>query len=60
MLTVNADHHPFMNQFHRAEEEKRSVVILPDAAYSEWLDAAVKDQGSFLQLYPADALSAST
>ncbi len=60
MLTINADEHPFMNQFHRPQEEKRSVVILPDAAYADWLDAAVADQGGLLQLYPAHALTAST
>ncbi len=32
MLTINADDHSFMNQFHKAGEEKRMVVILPKAS----------------------------
>ena len=29
MLTINADEHPLMNQFHKPTDEKRMVVILP-------------------------------
>ena len=29
MLTINADHHPFMRQFHKIDAEKRMIVILP-------------------------------
>ena len=25
MLTINADNHPFMSQFHKPEDEKRSI-----------------------------------
>jgi len=32
MLTVNADGHPVMQRFHRAEEEKRMVMILDPAS----------------------------
>jgi putative SOS response-associated peptidase YedK len=28
MLTVNADQHPVMKQFHKPGDEKRSVVVL--------------------------------
>jgi hypothetical protein len=28
MLTINADDHPFMRQYHKSEDEKRMVVIL--------------------------------
>jgi hypothetical protein len=28
MLTINADDHPFMRQYHKPEDEKRMVVIL--------------------------------
>ena len=30
MLTINADQHPFMRQFHKPDDEKRSVVILQE------------------------------
>jgi putative SOS response-associated peptidase YedK len=37
MLTINADRHPVMGRFHKPEDEKRSVVILPDDAWGDWL-----------------------
>lgn len=33
MLTINADSHPLMNQFHKPADEKRMVVILPEDQY---------------------------
>ena len=39
MLTINATDHPVMNQFHRPEDEKRMVVILPEDQYDAWLEA---------------------
>jgi putative SOS response-associated peptidase YedK len=56
MLTINADDHPLMNQFHRPGEEKRMVVVLPEDAYSEWLNAAAKDSMDFMRQYPAKNL----
>ena len=44
MLTINADGHPLMQRFHKPEDEKRSVVILPDAAWGDWLRA--KSEGA--------------
>ncbi len=41
MLTVNADDHPFMKQFHRPGDEKRMVVILGPKDYAEWLSCPV-------------------
>lgn len=55
MLTVNADEHPFMRQFHRAEDEKRMVVVLPIGAYKDWLDSA-HDARAFMRQYPAQRL----
>lgn len=37
MLTVDATNDPFMQQFHKPNEEKRSLVMLKDADYSNWL-----------------------
>lgn len=39
MLTINADAHPLMNQFHNPTDEKRMVAILPPKHYQAWLDA---------------------
>lgn len=39
MLTINADEHPLMHRFHKPGDEKRSVVVLEDDAWMEWLKA---------------------
>jgi putative SOS response-associated peptidase YedK len=58
LLTINADPHPLMQQFHKPGEEKRMIVILPPDRYDDWLQAGPKQSGDFLQPYPADALVA--
>jgi putative SOS response-associated peptidase YedK len=49
MLTINADEHPFMRNFHKPQDEKRSVVILPPERYDDWLQANSQDSGEFLR-----------
>lgn len=39
MLTVNADAHPVMNQFHKPGDEKRTPVILATHQFQDWLSA---------------------
>jgi putative SOS response-associated peptidase YedK len=39
MLTVNADQHPVMNQFHRPDDEKRTPVVIPKGLFMDWLSA---------------------
>ena len=39
MLTVNADEHPVMNQFHRAGYEKRTPVVLAESQFDDWLSS---------------------
>jgi putative SOS response-associated peptidase YedK len=56
MLTINADQHPLMNQFHKPNDEKRMVIILPVERYDDWLEATPLQSVSFLKLYPSDAL----
>ena len=60
MLTINADAHPLMRNFHKPGDEKRMVVILPEARYDDWLHAPVPQAMEFMQPYPADGLRAST
>lgn len=43
MLTVNADDHPFMRQFHAPEDEKRMVVILDPEEFEGWLTCSVAE-----------------
>ena len=59
MLTINADSHDLMKSFHKPTDEKRMVVILPEAAYGDWLTATPVQSGDFLRPYPADRLVAS-
>lgn len=56
MLTINADDHPLVNQFHKPTDEKRMVVILPQHRYGEWLRASADACVQFLTHFPADAL----
>ncbi len=58
LLTINADAHPLMKQFHKPGEEKRMVVVLPEGWYGDWLEARPQDSGDFLRPYPAEALNA--
>ena len=57
MLTINADEHSLMRNFHRPEDEKRMVVILPEGRYGDWLDAPAGRTMEFMMPYPAEALA---
>ncbi len=57
MLTVNADDHEFMRNYHRPDDEKRMVVILPKGLYRDWLVAPASDSMEFMRRYPADRLA---
>ena len=59
MLTINADEHPLMRNFHKPGDEKRMVVILPEAAYDDWLKAPVEGSMEFMREYPAERLVAN-
>lgn len=39
MLTVNADGHEIMQHFHKPQDEKRSIVVLENDQYLNWLHA---------------------
>lgn len=49
MLTVNADGHPVMQQFHKPGDEKRMVVILAPADYGAWLSCPVPEASQFFK-----------
>ena len=50
MLTINADAHPIMKHFHKAEDEKRSIVVLNESEYLPWLHASHDEAKSLLKL----------
>ncbi|MBV5291258.1 MAG: SOS response-associated peptidase [Curvibacter lanceolatus] len=56
LLTVNADHHAFMRQFHKPDEEKRMVVVLPPHALQRWLQAPLAEATAWIQACAADVL----
>ncbi|HCF6448474.1 TPA: SOS response-associated peptidase [Pseudomonas aeruginosa] len=58
MLTVNADDHALMQNFHKPGSEKRMVVILPNGLIQDWLRAPAERSMDFMRQYPADRLQA--
>lgn len=58
MLTVNADDHELMRNYHKPNDEKRMVVILPRGLYDDWLDAPAERSMEFMRQFPADRLVA--
>lgn len=48
MLTVNADDHPVMRQFHKPADEKRTPVILPPPLFDTWLSADMTRAGELM------------
>jgi putative SOS response-associated peptidase YedK len=58
MLTINADTHPVMSQYHRPGEEKRMVVVLAEEDYDGWLDAPADRSMEFMrQCAPQDLVA---
>lgn len=59
MLTINADNHPFMNQFHKPEDEKRSIIVIPEEFREEWLNCKKEDAAKFFFEMPLDQFTAN-
>lgn len=59
MLTINADDHPLLRDYHRPTDEKRMVVVLNESRYQEWLEVPAEASGEFLRQYPTERLVAS-
>lgn len=47
-----------MRQFHKPDDEKRSVVILQEQDYDSWLQATASESRDFLYPFPAENLVA--
>ena len=58
MLTINADGHGLMQQFHKPTDEKRMVVVLPQERYQDWLEARPEQSVAFMQPMAPEALVA--
>lgn len=59
MLTINADEDPLFRHYHKPDDEKRMVVILPEGAYGDWLEADAQSTRDFLVPFPAEKLIAT-
>ena len=58
-FTASAANHPLLNQFHRPDDAKRGVVILPKENYEDWLNCRDPEFAkALLQLLPAEQLKA--
>ena len=47
MLTINANRHPFMQQFHHPEDEKRSIIVIPEQSRQDWLHCDHEEASEF-------------
>ena len=59
MLTMNATDHALLKNYHRADDEKRVIVILPESHYAAWLEAPVNKSMDFIRHFPHDQLLAA-
>ena len=58
MLTVNANTHPLMREFHKPGEEKRRVVVLPVHFFEPWLQATPSQSMELIHACPEPDLVA--
>ena len=59
MLTINADAHPVMCNYHRPGDEKRMIVLLRQEDFDAWLDAPPQRSMEFMRACPPEDLIAS-
>ena len=58
MLTINADTHPVMCNYHRPGDEKRMIVLLRQENFDAWLDAPPQRSMEFMRACPPEDLIA--
>ena len=59
MLTVNADEHPVMHQFHKPGDEKRTPVIMAPELHDAWLSAEPEQAAQWMNWSHMPELAAS-
>ena len=58
-LTINADGHPLLKRFHKPDDEKRTLVVVPPEAYGDWLSCRDPEFArAFLNPYPHELMHA--
>ena len=58
LLTVNADNHMLMNQFHAPGDEKRSLIVVDPDSCDEWLRTTTDEAMTFSAPVPAHTFTA--
>jgi putative SOS response-associated peptidase YedK len=58
LITINADAHPVMRQFHPPDDEKRMLVLLSPTHLDAWLNGSCDDALALAQPLDPDALVA--
>ena len=58
LLTVNSDDHSVMKQFHRAQDEKRSPLVVDENHYHAWLEADQQQARQMLDAHLMPVLQA--
>lgn len=57
MLTVNAQRHALMSRMHAPGKEKRSIVIVPQDQWDDWLSCRNAEVArTFMTLYPTERM----
>lgn len=54
LLTMNADQHTMMREFHSYKDEKRSVIVIPEEKLALWLAHKQVNMQVFLNPFPVD------
>lgn len=57
MLTINADDHEFMRNYHKPDDEKRVLCFLQDDEYEAWLSESVDASHQFQRQFPSELLA---
>ncbi len=60
LLTINADAHPIMGRFHRQGDERRSLVVVPQAHWMAWLTASPAVASQLLRAMPESEFTAES
>ncbi|MBN45329.1 MAG: DUF159 family protein [Methylophaga sp.] len=60
MLTINADDHPFMRNYHKPNDEKRMLCFLHDDEHEAWLSAPAEESREFLRQFPSELMTISS
>jgi putative SOS response-associated peptidase YedK len=47
LLTINADAHPIMGQFHPANDEKRSIAVIEPESFDDWVCATTEEATTY-------------